>query len=70
MLLFGVNITAYRFQEEVLDVVNAVDEVSRKKDGRDDCIRHEGSVAQIFHVQTVIALKQRDCFCFDGGRAE
>ena len=46
----------YRLEEEVLDVVDAVDEVGRKEDGRDDGVRHEGPVPQVLHVQTVIAL--------------
>ena len=46
----------YRFEEEVLDVIDAVDEVGRKEDGRDDGVRHEGPVPQVLHVQTVIAL--------------
>ena len=46
----------YRFEEEVLDVVDAVDEVGRKEDGRDDGVRHECPVPQVLHVQSVIAL--------------
>ena len=47
----------HRLQEEVLDVVDAVDKVGTEQDGRDDCVRHKGPVSQVLHVQTVVALK-------------
>ena len=56
-LTYELSRATYRLEEEVLDVVDAVDEVGRKEDGRDDGVRHEGSVPQVLHVQTVIALE-------------